>query len=143
LWARVDLQCGCADQIACSGKSHCGKFGRSDFLACALVPVRLQEVERPIRLPNLALLGIIISSEDHRAVVRVRSTNGAPRLRLGDKLGRWRVTWTERDQLVLSFNHRSATFEPFSDQGSDQAKVAAVSAYHTEYGEVGRSKAQP
>jgi hypothetical protein len=66
--------------------------------------------------PKLILFGIVMDSDEARAVVGVGTGEKTRRVRIGDDIGGWKVTQIEERQLVLSLDDRSATFTLFRDQ---------------------------
>ena len=66
--------------------------------------------------PKLILFGIVMDSDEARAVVGVGTGEKTRRVRIGDDIGAWKVTQIEERQLVLSLDDRSATFTLFTDQ---------------------------
>ena len=74
--------------------------------------------------PNLALFGVIMDSEEARAIVRTGTGSEIRRVRIGDDIGGWKVTQIEGRRLVLSLDGRMATFSMFGGHGKAAPKAA-------------------
>ena len=64
--------------------------------------------------PNVVLIGVVMDSEETRAVVR--ATDQILRLQIGDDVGGWKVAQIEGRKMVLSLDDRFATFTLFSGE---------------------------
>jgi general secretion pathway protein N len=76
--------------------------------------------------PNVVLIGVVMDSEETRAVVR--ATDRILRLQIGDDVGGWKVAQIDSRKLVLSLDERFATFMLFSSErnGEDPSTRAAA-----------------
>jgi hypothetical protein len=82
----------------------------------------------PPQPPKLILFGIVMDSDEARAVVGVGTADKTRRVRIGDDIGGWKVTQIEERQLVLSLDDRSATFTLFSGQHGGPGAAQPLSA---------------
>jgi general secretion pathway protein N len=75
--------------------------------------------------PNVVLIGVVMDSEETRAVVR--ATDKILRLQIGDDVGGWKVAQIDSRKLVLSLDDRFATFMLFANErnGEDPSTRAA------------------
>jgi hypothetical protein len=78
--------------------------------------------------PKLILFGIVMDSDEARAVVGVGTADKTRRVRIGDDIGGWKVTQIEERQLVLSLDNRSATFTLFSGRHAGPGEGQPLSA---------------
>jgi len=76
--------------------------------------------------PTLSLFGIVKDAEGGRALVRAPASDKVQRVRVGDKLGGWKVARIEDRKLILELEDRSTTFTLFNRQasGEQQPQVA-------------------
>jgi hypothetical protein len=74
--------------------------------------------------PNVTLVGIVMDTEEARAIVQAGPQNEIRRVRIGDDVGGWKVTQIEGRKLVLSLDSRLATFTMFGGHGNPAPKVA-------------------
>jgi general secretion pathway protein N len=71
--------------------------------------------------PSLTLLGVVMDSEEARAIVQI--ANEVRRLRMGEEVSGWKVTQIEARKLVLSLDSsHSATFTMFGRENSPLPK---------------------
>jgi hypothetical protein len=70
------------------------------------------------------LFGVIMDSEEARAIVRTGTGSEIRRVRIGDDIGGWKVTQIEGRRLVLSLDGRMATFSMFGGHGKAAPKAA-------------------
>jgi hypothetical protein len=76
--------------------------------------------------PNVVLIGVVMDSEETRAVVR--ATDKILRLQIGDDVGGWKVAQIDSRKLVLSLDDRFATFLLFSrDRDGEDPSTRAAS----------------
>jgi hypothetical protein len=73
--------------------------------------------------PNVTLVGIVMDTEEARAIVQAGPQNEIRRVRIGDDVGGWKVTQIEGRKLVLSLDSRLATFTMFGGHGNPAPKV--------------------
>jgi hypothetical protein len=74
--------------------------------------------------PNVTLVGIVMDTEEARAIVQAGPQNEIRRVRIGDDVGGWKVTQIEGRKLVLSLDSRLAMFTMFGGHGNPAPKVA-------------------
>jgi type II secretory pathway component PulC len=82
----------------------------------------------PSQPPKLILFGIVMDSDEARAVVGVGTGEKTRRVRIGDDIGGWKVTQIEERQLVLSLDDRSATFTLFNGRHAGPGQGQPLSA---------------
>jgi hypothetical protein len=70
------------------------------------------------------LFGVIMDSEEARAIVRTGAGSEIRRVRIGDDIGGWKVTQIEGRRVVLSLDGRMATFSMFGSHGKAAPKAA-------------------
>jgi hypothetical protein len=76
--------------------------------------------------PDVMLLGVVMDGEDAHALVRTGPAAKILRVRIGDKIGGWKVGQIEARKLVLLLNGRTATFTMFS--GNDIKRLPNTAA---------------
>jgi hypothetical protein len=69
------------------------------------------------------LVGIVMDTEEARAIVQAGPQNEIRRVRIGDDVGGWKVTQIEGRKLVLSLDSRLATFTMFGGHRNPAPKV--------------------
>jgi type II secretory pathway component PulC len=94
----------------------------------APAPAPMVAAAPPPQPPKLILFGIVMDSDEARAVVGVGTGEKTRRVRIGDDIGGWKVTQIEERQLVLSLDDRSATFTLFSSQHAGPGAAQPLSA---------------
>jgi type II secretory pathway component PulC len=78
-------------------------------------------IESVAALPQIALVGVVISVQGPRAVINDMALNKIVRVRIGDEIDGWIVRQIEERLLVLSRDGRSTSYKLFS---GDHAKPA-------------------
>jgi hypothetical protein len=63
----------------------------------------------------------MMDGENARAFIRIKSTDKATRVGIGDVVGCWKVSQIEGQRLVLSLEGRLATFILFSGNTTNSA----------------------
>jgi hypothetical protein len=86
--------------------------------------------------PSLTLIGVVLDTEDARAVVRAGTE--VIRARLGDEIDGWKVTEIDARRVQLSNEDRSVAFTLFA--GAPSATAASMTSDH---GPRGRDPARP
>ena len=80
----------------------------------------------PAPPPALTFFGVVTEGDGARALVRGPANEGL-RLRIGDRVGDWKVQEVDRRRLVLSLGDRSETFSLFDRTREKQARVPGPS----------------
>jgi hypothetical protein len=83
--------------------------------------VRAPEVIPPPPPPNVTVVGIVLGSDEARAIIRSGMGRKFERVTIGDDIGGWKVSQIEGRRLVLSLGERLATFTLFSDERGKQS----------------------
>lgn len=78
----------------------------------------------PALPPGLQLIGIIGTSDGHRAVIRMEGATGTQSYAEGAMLGAWMIASIRDNEVVLSANGESKKLRLFSDAQSPQRPAA-------------------
>ncbi len=82
----------------------------------------------PPPAPDVVLLGVVVDGEDANALIRTGRAAKILRVRIGDKIGGWKVGQIEARKLVLLLDGRTATFTIFGAKNAKPSPSAAGAA---------------